>query len=128
LLAEQRKDDSARAVFASVIAAHPKDALGGEATFHTGETYFAQGSWTKASTEFNAARQDFTLSPELDRRSLFEMVRAEVHLERKAEAIRNLREFLDLRPLPEHEREAARTMLDSLLPPPKKKHRKGVGE
>jgi TolA-binding protein len=128
LLAEQRKDDSARAVFAAVIAAHTQDALGGEATFHIGETYFAQGSWTKAATEFNAARQDFTLSPELDRRSLFELVRAEVHLERKAEAIRNLREFLDLRPLPEHEREAARTMLDSLLPPPKKKHRKGGGE
>ena len=127
LLAEERKEDSARTVFAKVIAAHSKDALGGEAKFRTGETYFAQGNWGKAVDDLSSARSDFPLSSEFHQRSLFEIARAEVHLQRKADAIYDLHELLAMRSLPEHERESAKELLDTLQPPVKKKHKKGGG-
>ncbi len=128
LLAEERKTDSARAVFAAVIAAHPKDNVGGEATFRTGESYFDEGIWSKAVEVLIVARRDFPLTPEWKQRSLFEIARADVHLERKAEAIRDLHELLEMRSLPEHERESARSLLDTLQPPVKKKHKTGGNE
>jgi TolA-binding protein len=128
LLTEERKMDSARTVFATVIAAHPKDNVGGEATFRTGESYFDQGVWTKAVESLIVARRDFSLSTEWKQRSLFEIARANIHLERKSEAIRNLHELLEMRSLPEHEREAARSLLNTLQPPVKKKHKRGGNE
>jgi TolA-binding protein len=128
LLAGERKDDSARTIFARVISAHPQDVLGGEATFRTGETYVAQGNWSKAAEAMVAGRRNFPLSADLKQRSLFELARAEVHLSKKAEAIRNLHELLAMRSLPEYEREAARSLLDTLESPVKKKHKKGESE
>ncbi len=125
LLEAERKPDSALAVFAHVIATHPTDGLGGEAMFHNGEIEFEHGAWMNAIETLTAARENFPLSPELDQRSLFAIARAEVHLARKLEAVRSLRKLLEIRSLPEHERESAKSLLDTLLPPAKKKHKKG---
>lgn len=128
LLDAQRDRDSARSVFATVMNSHHSDALGGEAAFRIGDSYYVAGSWTKAVEALGKARRDFQLSPELDRRALFDLARANVHLARKAEAIRELRELLATHPLPEYERENAKSLLDTLLPPAKRKHKKGASE
>ncbi len=125
LLEEERKSDSARAVFARVMATHPKDPLGGEAMARTGETYFAESKWGKAASAFEEARRDFPLTIEWNERSLFALARANVQLAKRAEAIRNLHTLLAMHAVPEHEREAAKSLLDTLQPPIKKKQKRG---
>jgi TolA-binding protein len=125
LLTSERRDDSARAVFAAVIAARPKDALGGAAMTQTGESYLTQSNWSKAASAFGEAIHEYPLAPESEHLSLFGLARADIHLAKKADAIRNLHTLLSMDGLPEPERASAKSLLDTLLPPAKKKLKKG---
>ncbi len=125
LLASERRDDSAREIFAAVIAAHPKDALGGAAMLQTGETYLTQSNWSKAASAFAEAIHEFPIALESDERSLLGLARADIHLAKKADAIRNLHDLLAMRGVPEQERTSAKSLLDMLQPPVKKKQKKG---
>ena len=120
LLESDQKQDSARSIYARVITAHPKDEFGGAAETQTGETYLAQANWREAATAFETARRVFHLTPESDGQSLFGLARANVHLGRKAEAIRDLHLMLSLRGVPAEERISAESLLRQLQPPAKK--------
>ena len=125
LLSGQREYDSARAIFLSVIAAHPLDALGGVASVEIGESYMLESNWTKAASTFTEARHDFALTPESDGERLLGLARADAHLGREADAIRNLHMLLSMHHTPEAARASAKALLDALQPPVKKKQKKG---
>ncbi len=120
LFAFEHQYDSARSNYARVIAAHPKDELGGDASVHTGETYLAQAQWRMAANTFETAGHEFPLSPEANGRRLFGLAQANIHLGRKQEAIRDLRILLATRGVPWHERSSAESLLKKLQPPAKK--------
>ncbi len=128
LLIQERKPDSARAIFDHIIAVHPTDMFGGEAMVRTGELYFAESKWSKAVNAFEDARRDFPLTTEWNERSLLYLARANIHLSKDAEAIRDLHTLLAMRSLPAYERDTARSLLNTLQPPVKKRHKKGEDE
>ncbi|HET6400148.1 MAG TPA: tetratricopeptide repeat protein [Candidatus Kapabacteria bacterium] len=120
LFESEQKHDSARSIYAKVIAAHPKDEFGGDAETQIGESYLAQGNWHEAATAFETAKREFPMAPESVGQSLFGLARANVHLGRKAEAIRDLHQLLSLRGVPAEERMSAESLLKQLQPPTKK--------
>ncbi len=126
LLSQQGKNDSARAIYGNVISAHPRDALGGAAEVRIGETYLLESNWAQAAASFTSAKRDFALAPESDMQRLFGLARADVHLGKKAEAIRTLQALLAMRGVPESEHSEADALLHTLQPVLKKKAKKGV--
>jgi tetratricopeptide (TPR) repeat protein len=121
LLANEKQYDRARDMLERVIAAHPKDMLGGGATVTIGEAYLAESNWTQALQTLTAARHDFTLAPESQGRAFFGLAKANEALSKKAEAIRDLRAMLEVRGLPETQRANAETLLRQLAPAAKQK-------
>ncbi len=120
LLAVSGKPDSARSVYSRVTVAHPSDEWGSAAQIGVGETYEAQGDWRAAADAFELARRVSRLPAELEGRSLLGLARSNVHIGRKAEAIRDLHLLLSLRGVPEAYRGAAESLLASLQPHTKK--------
>lgn len=120
LLESVQRHDSARNIYARVIAAHSKDEFGGAAQVQTAETYLAQANWSVAAAAFETAKHDFHLTPESDGESLFGLARANVHLGKKAEAIRDLHSLLAMHGVPGEVRASAESLLTTLQPRPKK--------
>ncbi len=125
LLASTQKFDSARSVFRSIMDVHSKDILGGAAAVQSGETYRTESDWSNAVTVLANAKHDFPLTPETDGSRLLGLARADIHLGKKAEAIRNLHQLLSIHGILASERSSASALLDELQPPVKKKSKKG---
>ena len=119
LLAAQHKNDSARTLFGRVSAAHPTDEWGGLAQAAIGETYLSESNWSLAATAFTSARRIPHRSSELEGEALLGLAKAQSHLGRKADAIRNLHLLLGTRGVPSADRASAESLL-SLLEPRKK--------
>jgi TolA-binding protein len=120
LLEAEQKHDSARDVYARVIAAHTKDIYGGAAEVRVGETYLAESNWSAAANAFASAKRGFQLSAESEGQSWFGLAQANVHLGKNAEAIRDLRTMLALRGVTAEQRASAESLLTTLQPHPKK--------
>ncbi|HEY3874284.1 MAG TPA: tetratricopeptide repeat protein, partial [Candidatus Kapabacteria bacterium] len=125
LLAADEQFDSARRVFRSVMDSHSKDVFGGTAAVQSAGTYLMESNWAKAASDLTTAKRDFPLTMQSEGICLFGLARANVHLGKKAEAIRDLHAMLALRGTLASERSSALTLLDTLQPPQKQKAKKG---
>ncbi len=126
ILLAAHKMDRARSEYNKVVAAHPKDALGGAAMVRIGESYLVDGNANAAATSFTSAQKDFSLAVESDARALLGLARANVSRGKKADAVRDLHTLLSLRGAPSDVRGTAESMLLTLQPAPKVKTKKGA--
>ena len=121
LLTGKRQYEQARATLQRIIAAHPKDLLGGAAEVRIGETYRDEENWSQAAEAFANARRNFTLAPESEARALIGLAEASAKTGKKADAVRDLRQVLQIRGLGEGQRTSADSLLHQLAPPLKTK-------
>jgi TolA-binding protein len=125
LLAASGRSEEAIDQLHRVISAHGKDVLAGAAAVRIGELYLATKTWSQAASALVNAKQQYSLSAELEARRLLVLARANVGLGKKADAIRQLHALEELRGAPADIRSAGGALLTELQPPVKQKTKKG---
>ncbi len=125
LLESKGRHKEARTQFDRIALAHPTDVWGGAAKVRAGESFLAQGEERHAADAFDSARENWSLSTDAAIRALYGLARANARLGKKADAIRNLRELLEMRGLSAESRDNATSLLLELQPRKQKKHSKG---
>lgn len=116
LLHAANRDAEASDELNRVIAAHPKDAVGGSAVVRSAAFHLDRREWSPAVKDAVTARRDFTLGAESEARRLFVLGVAHSHLGQKADALKELRSAAASRYLSAADRETAQSLIAELTP------------